>query len=219
LGSASLINKNRPPLDFILVIVSPDKEFFFRSGPARKSQKAFASNKHDVQRLFIELLQLQGSFSTCRQRPAHNDNQEAGPVSKVAIRSCWAILFLICISFPKPSKAQNGLQKVNHIIVVMQENHSFDNYFGALSYAPGSSYHHPSGTGGCDPDDHACVDGLTCMLDATGTPHCFNSNLDDNGSQVFAFHEPSRCVLPDLNHGWFSTHREANYLNPQNTLG
>jgi hypothetical protein len=172
------------------------------------------TNKHCVQHLFIELLQSQGNFPKCRQRPAHNDNQEAGPVSKVAIRSCWSILFLICVSFPKPSEAQNGLQKVNHVIVVMQENHSFDNYFGALSYAPGSPYHHPSGTGGCDPDDHACVDGLTCMLDATGALHCFNSNFDDNGSQVFAFHEPSRWVLPDLNHGWFATHQEANYLNP-----
>ena len=34
--------------------------------------------------------------------------------------------------------AQTGLQKVNHIIIVMQENHSFDNYFGALAYAPGT---------------------------------------------------------------------------------
>jgi len=140
-------------------------------------------------------------------------------VSKVAIRSLCAIVFLICMPFPKPSEAQTGLQKVNHIIVVMQENHSFDNYFGALSYAPGSPYHRPSGTGPCDPDDHACVDGLTCMLDATGTLHCFNSNLDDNGSQVFAFHELSRCVASDLNHSWFPTHQEANYLNPQNTLG
>jgi phospholipase C len=128
------------------------------------------------------------------------------------------ILFFLCISLPKLSRAQTGLHKVNHIIVVMQEN-SFDNYFGALTYAPGTPYHGPEGTGGCSPDDHACVDGLTCMLDATGTLHCFNSNLDDNGSQVFAFHEPSRCVIPDLNHSWAPTHQEVNYLNPRNTLG
>lgn len=140
-------------------------------------------------------------------------------MSKIAIRLFAAIVVLICVSFPKPSQAQNGLQKVNHIIVVMQENHSFDNYFGALTYAPGSPYHRPGGTGPCDPDDHACVDGLSCMADATGTLHCFNSNLDDNGSQVFAFHEPSRCVAPDLNHSWFPTHQEVNYSNPDNTLG
>jgi phospholipase C len=129
------------------------------------------------------------------------------------------ILFFLCISLPKLSRAQAGLHKVNHIIVVMQENHSFDNYFGALTYAPGTPYHGPAGTGGCSLDDHACVDGLSCMLDATGTLHCFNSNLDDHGSQVFAFHEPSRCVIPDLNHSWAPTHQEVNYLNPRNTLG
>jgi phospholipase C len=42
-----------------------------------------------------------------------------------------------------PSLAQSGLDQVNHIIIVMQENHSFDNYFGALPYAPGGPYHRP----------------------------------------------------------------------------
>src|SRR5579863_2478382 len=36
--------------------------------------------------------------------------------------------------------AAQGLSKVNHIIVVMMENHSFDNYFGALPYVPGGPY-------------------------------------------------------------------------------
>src|ERR1700722_1393629 len=34
-----------------------------------------------------------------------------------------------------------GLTKVRHIVVLMQENRSFDNYFGVLPYAPGSPYH------------------------------------------------------------------------------
>jgi phospholipase C len=160
-------------------------------------------------------------FGVCRRiaQPTAITTQEAGRVKKLTIWFLYAVVFFVCISFPKPSEAQTGLHRVNHIIVVMQENHSFDNYFGALSYAPGSPYHSPRGTGGCDPNDHACLEGLTCMLDATGTLHCFDSNLDDNGSQVFAFHEASRCVIPDLNHSWFPTHQEANYLNPQNTLG
>jgi phospholipase C len=112
-----------------------------------------------------------------------------------------------------------GLQNVNHIIIVMPENHSFDNYFGALSYAPGSPYRAPrNANSGCSVNDHACVDGLSCMVDAAGALHCFNSNNDDNGSQVFAFHDVSRCVAPDLNHSWFPT-QEANYANPNNTLG
>ena len=115
--------------------------------------------------------------------------------------------------------AQTGLQKVNHIIIVMQENHSFDNYFGALAYAPGTPYHTPNGNSGCRPDDNACVDGLSCLADTSGGLHCFNTNLDDDGSQVFAFHNPSRCVVPDLNHSWYPTHQEDNYENPDNTFG
>src|ERR1041384_2961247 len=50
-----------------------------------------------------------------------------------------------------------GIHKVKHVIIVMQENHSFDNYFGALAYAPGSPYHTPGRrTAGCRADDHRC---------------------------------------------------------------
>jgi phospholipase C len=139
-------------------------------------------------------------------------------VHKAAIRLLGVLLFT-CVGQPKLAVAQSGLQKVNHIIIVMQENHSFDNYFGALTYAPGSPYHGPHRAGDCNSGDHACVDGLSCMLDASGTLHCFNSNLDDDGSQVYAFHEPSRCVIPDLNHSWAPTHQEVNYRNPDDTLG
>src|ERR1700736_5165705 len=110
-----------------------------------------------------------------------------------------------------------GLQKVNHIIIVMMENNSFDNYFGALAYAPGSPYHTTSG--GCSKEDHNCVDGLSCKVDAAGNLTCFNSNLDDNGTTVFAFHDSRRCVAPDLDHSWLGTHKEANFLNPNGTLG
>ena len=34
------------------------------------------------------------------------------------------------------ARAEGDLHKVKHVIVLMQENHSFDNYFGALPYAP-----------------------------------------------------------------------------------
>jgi hypothetical protein len=58
---------------------------------------------------------------------------------------------------PKPSPTATGLARVNHIVVMMQENRSFDNYLGALPYAPGSPYH----PGPCSSGDHACVNGLS----------------------------------------------------------
>jgi phospholipase C len=110
-----------------------------------------------------------------------------------------------------------GIHGVKHVIVVMQENHSFDNYFGALAYAPGSPYHGPTRNAGCRDNDHLCVDGLSCQVDAAGGFHCANANLDDDGSTVLAFHDPNRCVKPDLDHGWASAHHEANFEKPNDT--
>ncbi|HKD82539.1 MAG TPA: alkaline phosphatase family protein [Candidatus Angelobacter sp.] len=141
-----------------------------------------------------------------------------------------AALLLLAAAFACTylAHAQGDPHKVKHIIVIMQENHSFDNYFGALAYAPGSPYHSPrrdgdgdgdDRNGGCRPEDHSCVDGLTCRVDAAGNFRCSNSNLDDDGSTVFAFHDSRRCVAPDLDHGWTSTHHEANFLDPNGALG
>lgn len=114
------------------------------------------------------------------------------------------------------ANATGNIHNVNHIIIVMQENHSFDNYFGALSYAPGSPYHN----GPCLPSDHSCVDGLSgCTTDASGNlVSCTNSNSDNDGSTVFAFHDQNYCPAPDLDHGWQSTHLEVNFSNPNGTL-
>ena len=110
-----------------------------------------------------------------------------------------------------------GISKVNHIIVVMMENHSFDNYFGALPYVTGGPYHSPSS--GCSPDDHRCVDGLRCTSSPIGNLTCANSNPEDGGLAALAFHNPSRCVMPDLvNQDWRASHLEANFEDPNATL-
>ena len=112
--------------------------------------------------------------------------------------------------------AAQGLSKVNHIIVVMMENHSFDNYFGALPYVPGGPYHRSSS--GCAPNDHRCVDGLNCLSSSPGNLTCLNSNPEDVGPAATAFHNPSRCVIPDLAHGWRDSHLEANFEDPNATF-
>src|SRR5260221_4008102 len=61
-------------------------------------------------------------------------------------------------------RAEGDVHKVKHVIIIMHENHSLDNYLGALTYAPGSPYHR----GGCQNSDHTCVDGLTCSFDLSG---------------------------------------------------
>jgi phospholipase C len=116
---------------------------------------------------------------------------------------------------PVPGPNAKGLAKVRNLVVIMQENHSFDNYLGALPYAPGSPYH----AGPCDPNDHTCVDGLTCTGDASGNLSCTNTNPETDGSPaVAAFHEPRLCVFPDLDHSWVGTHHEVNFADPNDAL-
>ena len=50
--------------------------------------------------------------------------------------SCAVFLFL-SLAGPTVAVAEGDLQRVNHIIIVMQENHSFDNYFGTLGLRSG----------------------------------------------------------------------------------
>jgi phospholipase C len=136
-------------------------------------------------------------------------------------RTGFLAMAFLGLMFPHLSCGEVGLHKVNHIIIIMQENHSFDNYFGVLALAPGSPYHQPNRddpAAGCAQDDHTCVDGLTCQLDTNGNFVCSNSNPDEDGNVVTAFHDTRRCVVPDLDHTWLSTHREANFDHPNNAL-
>jgi phospholipase C len=148
------------------------------------------------------------------------------PLSGLRRLACFALPAIILGGIGSAC-AEGNLKKVKHIIIIMQENHSFDNYFGALAYAPGSPYHTPSqdrdrdqgnDASGCPKGDHRCVDGLTCTVSGSGQFTCLNSNIDDNGHTVLAFHDSRRCVAPDLDHGWGGTHHEANFSNPNNTL-
>lgn len=108
------------------------------------------------------------------------------------------------------ARADGDINAVSHIVIVMQENHSFDNYFGALPYSAGGPYH----PGPCRPDDHSCVDGLTCLPIGQGNLFCFNFNFDEMGHLIFAFHDNNYCPGPDLQHDWQGSHMEANLFFP-----
>src|SRR5258708_17055863 len=78
---------------------------------------------------------------------------------------------VLTMCLPRQALANGDIHKVKHVIIVMQENHSFDNYFGALAYAPGGPYH--TSFGGFRNDDHNCRGGLSFKLDAAGNLTCF----------------------------------------------
>lgn len=134
-----------------------------------------------------------------------------------------ALTLMILLGTRGPSTAAsvpNGLVKVNHIIIAMQENHSFDNYFGVLALSQNSPYHSPAHGSSCakDPNPSTCVAGLSCTAHSDGTYACSNSNPDDSGGPTFAFHMNDYCPAPDLDHGWASSHKEGNYSAPNSML-
>jgi len=114
------------------------------------------------------------------------------------------------------ARADGDLHKVNHLVFMMQENRSFDNYFGALPYAPGGPYH-PCGDR-IRENDHQCVDGLTCTVKSGGELACSNFNVNLNGEKAFAFHNRRICGKSGLDHGWVQSHHEANWLHPEATV-
>ena len=87
---------------------------------------------------------------------------------------------------PDPSKPEgvDTLPEIEHIVIYMQENHSYDQYFGTF------------GRG----------DGFT--LGPHGQPT--NYNLDAGGSPVTVFHQASTCDPISGDHSWNGTHREWN---------
>jgi phospholipase C len=117
------------------------------------------------------------------------------------------------------ARADGNLANVHHIIIVMQENHSYDNYFGVLGYVPSSPYHNAKRRRGCDVTDNTCVDGLKCKTPMkTGVLTCNNHNRSNFPGVVRSFHQTRFCIGPDLDHGWASSHEEGNFKQPNKML-
>lgn len=83
-----------------------------------------------------------------------------------------------------PAGTPNASVPIEHIIVIMQENHSFDNYFGRLN----------------QPEFYGSqVDGVEPSM----------SNLLSDGKRAPVYHETNLCV-PDVPHSWNAMHKAWN---------
>jgi phospholipase C len=102
-------------------------------------------------------------------------------------------------SLPDPTlpAGTDTLPQIDHIVVVMQENHSFDNYLGML------------GKG----------DGFT--LDGHGRPR--NTNPDPSGGYVRAFHETDTLQAGHVTQSWDASHlqyaggRNDGFIGPESS--
>src|SRR3989441_12775319 len=92
---------------------------------------------------------------------------------------------------PKPAKPPAGIHKIKHVIVIMQENRSFDHYFGTYPGADGFP-RTASGDfavcvpdpvkGGCQKPNHDTND-----LNAGGPHGEANTSADVNGGKMDGF--------------------------------
>jgi phospholipase C len=108
-----------------------------------------------------------------------------------------------------------SLQSVNHVIFMLQENHSFDNYFGMLN----PYREDPNGNGVC-PNNAAGVpqcwnigdDGNTYNVDGIDDKLTTISNEDDAGASYSLFKLSSTCIDDDSS-DWLASYGDVNRYN------
>ncbi len=86
------------------------------------------------------------------------------------------------VPFPNLPPGTDTLPEIEHIVVCMLENHSYDNFFGMLGRAPGQT---PRG------DGFVIDDPTPTAFNPYGTPTFTNPYA--NGDIQLAFHMPSTC--------------------------
>jgi phospholipase C len=102
----------------------------------------------------------------------------------------------------------SDLQSINHVIFMLQENHSFDNYFGMLN-----PYRQSNGW-------NVGEDGVTYNVDGIDDKLSTISNENDSGTVYPLFKFKSTCV-DDLSSDWLASYGDANtydFLNSRPIL-
>jgi len=93
-----------------------------------------------------------------------------------------------------------SLQSIDHVIFMLQENHSFDNYFGMLNpYRAANNMQ----TGD---------DGVTYTVDGIDDKLTTISNMDDEGTSFPLFKFTSTCI-DDESSDWLSSYGDVNRYN------
>src|SRR5262245_60044281 len=91
-----------------------------------------------------------------------------------------------------------GIMAVNHVVILIQEDHSFDNYFGQMT-----AYRRANGIP---------INGLPATIDdlSTGT---FSNFSPATGTMIALHHTGSMCT-EDLTPDWTESHKDFNLQNP-----
>src|SRR5438552_13825125 len=97
----------------------------------------------------------------------------------------WALIVAALLALPAPAAAATGIHKIQHVVVIMQENRSFDSYFGSYPGADGI----PKGVCVPNPATGGCVRPFHDRYDVNlGGPHSQNNAAADiNGGKMNGF--------------------------------
>jgi phospholipase C len=99
-----------------------------------------------------------------------------------------------------------GVQAIDHVIFMMQENHSFDNYFGMLNpYRQANNW-------------TVASDGNTYTVDGIDDKLTTISNTNDNGTTYHPFKFTSTCV-DDMSSAWLESYGDVNTYDFANSRG
>jgi phospholipase C len=93
--------------------------------------------------------------------------------------------------------AANSLQAISHVVFMMQENHTFDNYFGMLN-----PYRKANGW-------DVGEDGVTYTVDGIDDKLSTISNTNDQGDVYPLFKFKTTCV-DDMSSDWLASYGDAN---------
>jgi phospholipase C len=96
--------------------------------------------------------------------------------------------------------AGGSIQSIDHVIFMLQENHTFDNYFGMLN-----PYRQKNGMNVGDNGTTYNVDGIDDKLDTI-------SNTDDEGTTYKLFPFTSTCI-DDETSAWLASYGDVNTYN------
>jgi phospholipase C len=108
-----------------------------------------------------------------------------------------------------------GVQSIDHVVFMLQENHTFDNYFGMLN----PYRENPNGNGTC-PNNASGVpqcwnigdDGVTYDVDGIDDKLTTISDMDDAGTSYPLFKFTSTCIDDDSS-DWLASYGDVDRYN------
>jgi phospholipase C len=117
--------------------------------------------------------------------------------------------------------ASGSVQSIDHVIFMLQENHTFDDYFGMLN----PYRENPSGNGVC-PNNASGVpqcwnvgdNGVTYNVDGIDDKLTTTSNTDDEGTVYPLFKFTSTCI-DDESSSWLASYGDVNTYHFDSSRG